>query len=121
MGEPIGSDEAGNTYYGAFTLDGEPIALGDFVFLLSANQDVSSQVVKVAYVWENATGEARFHAQYYWWGEDTILGDVANENDLFAIPKCGDLMLKCAREKAKVQERFVPRTWSETGKRNKIP
>lgn len=114
--DPPVISNSGNTYYNSVELNDEVIIEpGDFVTLRSTNEGVSAQIVKVAYMWEDVSGIARFHANYLWRSRDTVLGETGNKKELFFINRCLDMTLAGAMKKVDVEFRKFPRNWSEKG------
>lgn len=64
-------------------------------------------------MWEDKCGTARFHGSYLWSGQNTVLGVLANEKELFFINKCDEMTLACVMEKANVIERDIPHAWND--------
>lgn len=107
--------ESGNTYYNSIQIDDQIIESGDYVSLRSTNESMPSQIVKVAYMWEDAFGIARFHANYLWRGQDTVLGEMSNKKELFYINRCSNVTMNGVKKKVEVKVRQLPRNWFDAG------
>ncbi|XP_001607336.1 DNA (cytosine-5)-methyltransferase 1 [Nasonia vitripennis] len=109
LGDPLIVEGSGNTFYAAVKHEEETVCVGDFVLVRSVDQSVPAQVVKIAYMWEDNVGLAHFHANLYWWGKDTVLGELARPNELFSINKCNNISVNCITERINIDERYMPR------------
>lgn len=114
LGDSLMVEDSGNTFYASVKHDDETVCAGDFVLVRSVDQSVPAQVVKIAYMWEDNVGLAHFHANLYWWGRDTVLGELARPNELFSINKCNNMSVNCITEKVKINERYMPRNQDES-------
>ncbi|XP_023248087.1 DNA (cytosine-5)-methyltransferase PliMCI [Copidosoma floridanum] len=113
LGPPIAFDN-GDSYYESAKVSGFHIKSGDFVCLRSSLTSVPPQIMKVHYIYENNSGEAMCHANFYWWGKDTVLGEFSNPKEVFNIALCSNIPLASISKKVKVVERKKPVFWDQS-------
>lgn len=86
----------------------------DFVLL---NPDTPNKPLIIAKIISlfSKYNQPTFHAQIYYRGIDTMLGETANPQELFVVDVCEDCPLGSIVDKAQVTLKGIPDDWSHLG------
>ncbi|XP_076670133.1 DNA methyltransferase 1a [Andrena cerasifolii] len=117
IGDQIAADNQ-KTYYKSVRVDDEEIQSNDYVLVEPKNPAISLHVAKVIYMWENKNGAKQFHANWFYRGSDTILGETSDPIELFLSDECDDVPLQSVRSKCTVIFKKVPEDWAQLGNTN---
>lgn len=98
IGDPIGEDN-GRVFYEKANLDGDEIEIRDCV-LIEVNS--SPQVARILYMYEDRGGNKLIHANWFWRATDTILGETADEFELFYSERCDNIAFNTISKKVNV-------------------
>lgn len=103
--EWIGEDKCeykGRMYYRKAKVGDVIIEEGDYVLLNSEEPNHPLYVAQVAYLWDDKSQGATFHAHMFCRATDTILGETADPRELFVVDDCENCPLGSIVRKAKV-------------------
>ncbi|XP_071643809.1 DNA methyltransferase 1a [Temnothorax longispinosus] len=103
------------TYYKSVIVGNEKIEINEHVLLEPRDPTIPIQVCKIVFMWENAFGEKRFHANRLYRGTDTILGETSDPIELFLSEQCCEASFTSVRSKATVINKKMPENWFELG------
>ncbi|CAH8337110.1 unnamed protein product [Eruca vesicaria subsp. sativa] len=90
-GESLGNTSVGEPLYRQALLDGEIVAVGGAV-LLEVNE--TQAIYFVEYMFETSDHCKMLHGRLLQRGSETVLGNAANERELFLTNKCTTVQLK---------------------------
>nr|UOI87905.1 DNA cytosine-5-methyltransferase 1 [Sogatella furcifera] len=113
VGEPTHQAKK-KTYYDRVMVGEQEIARGDTVLIDPNEPGVPMLVGIVMYMWYDLfSKEQLFHAQWFCRGEDTVLGETSNNQELFLLYECGDVPVSSISEKITVRKIKLPSDWNE--------
>ncbi|XP_051164166.1 DNA (cytosine-5)-methyltransferase PliMCI-like [Leptopilina boulardi] len=98
IGESIGEDNE-RVFYEKAILGDDVIQIKDCV-LIEVNS--SAQVARIFYMFEDKAGNKLIHANWYWRAADTILGETADEFELFYSERCDNIAFNTISHKVDV-------------------
>ncbi|KAJ3674716.1 hypothetical protein LUZ60_005332 [Juncus effusus] len=105
-GNPIGKTDSGENLYEKVNLRDFVISLGSVVNLES-DESEPSILYFVEYFFENKKGTKMAHGKLVLKGCDTILGNAANEREVFLTNECSDFEINEVRETVKFNIRSI--------------
>jgi DNA (cytosine-5)-methyltransferase 1 len=88
-GKTIGKNEKGEALYAKAVVNGNSIRVGGAVALGEEGgvEDVLPEIVVVQFLYEGKRGERMLHGRVLERGGDTVLGNAANERELFLVDR----------------------------------
>lgn len=107
-GEPMNKTSSGNVLYKQAIVHGEVIAVGGAVVVEDDEIDGLSVIYFVEYMYETRNGSKMFHGRMMKTGCLTVLGNTANEREVFLTNECMDYELEDIKETVVVDIRSVP-------------
>ncbi|XP_076247833.1 DNA methyltransferase 1a isoform X2 [Calliopsis andreniformis] len=117
VGNPIATDNQ-KTFYKSVIVGNEEIQLNDCVLIEPKNSAIPLHVAKVIYMWETKNSVKQFHANWFYRGNDTILGETSDPIELFLSNDCDDIPFKSVRSKCTVIFQEVAENWAALGNTN---
>nr|Q27746.1 RecName: Full=DNA (cytosine-5)-methyltransferase PliMCI; AltName: Full=DNA methyltransferase PliMCI; Short=DNA MTase PliMCI; Short=M.PliMCI; AltName: Full=Dnmt1; AltName: Full=MCMT [Paracentrotus lividus]CAA90563.1 DNA (cytosine-5-)-methyltransferase [Paracentrotus lividus] len=102
-------------YYKAAMLDDEKIEIGDCVLIHPDDPTKPLFMARVIYMWQESQGEMMFHAQWFVYGSETVLGETSDPLEVFPIDECQDTYLGSVNAKCTVIYKAPPNDWSMIG------
>ncbi|XP_052197466.1 LOW QUALITY PROTEIN: DNA (cytosine-5)-methyltransferase 1-like [Diospyros lotus] len=106
-GESVGKTSLGEVLYRQADVRGEVIVVGDAV-LLEAEEYCRSSICLVEYMFETLDQSKMFHGRMMQRGFCTVLGNAANERELFLTNECMDFELVDVKQKVVLDIRSIP-------------
>lgn len=103
-----GSKEGSKVYYEEAIIDGVSVKVGDDILLSTSDANTASYVCRIATMYTNKKDEPMAHVLWYARGEDTVLGQTGDKNELFFLDSCDDESLLSFEEKVKIELPGVP-------------
>ncbi|CAH9093886.1 unnamed protein product [Cuscuta epithymum] len=107
-GESIGNTASGEHLYGRAKVHGNEIAIGGAVLVEDDEADMLSTICFVEYMLEKLNGRKMLHGRILQRGSETVLGNTANERELFLTNDCMDLELEDIKQTVVVDIRLIP-------------
>ncbi|CAN4101552.1 unnamed protein product [Withania somnifera] len=107
-GESIGKTASGELLFKRARVHGNEIAAGDSVLVEHDEPDELPSIYFVEYMFEKLDGSKMLHGRMMQRGSDTVLGNAANEREVFLINECMDLRLGDVKESVAVNIRMMP-------------
>nr|XP_043622522.1 DNA (cytosine-5)-methyltransferase 1B-like isoform X2 [Erigeron canadensis] len=101
VGKPVGKMSDGNALYKEAVVRGEVVALGGSVM-------VEDSIYYVEYLFEDSDSKKFAHGRLMLRGCETVLGNIANEREVFLTNDCMDLELDDVLQTVVVQIRTLP-------------
>lgn len=92
-GEPVGKRSSGEVLYIQATLHGNVIAIGGAVLIDDESADQLPAIYYVEYMFETSDGTKMIHGRMLRQGSETVLGNTANERELFLTNECMEFEL----------------------------
>ncbi|XP_004287724.1 PREDICTED: DNA (cytosine-5)-methyltransferase 1-like [Fragaria vesca subsp. vesca] len=96
--EPVGKTSSGEAVYKHAVLRGEEISVGGAVMVEVDGSDELPVIYFVEYMYESSDGEKMLHGRMMQRGSDTVLGNTANEREVFLTNECINLALKDVKQ-----------------------
>ena len=79
------------------------VCVGDTVSVCPDAPDEPLYIARVCYMWEEGGGGRKmFHGQWFSRGSETVLGEVGDPCELYAVDQCDDNPLGAIMDKVKV-------------------
>ena len=92
-GKPLRVDDSQRRkYYDSATVNDVEYQIGDCVMVQPDNKGSASYIGRIVYLLEERH-EKMAHVQYFCRGSDTVLGEVSDKKELFALDDCEDVQL----------------------------
>ncbi|VFQ73766.1 unnamed protein product [Cuscuta campestris] len=107
-GESIGKTASGEHLYRTAKVHGNEIAIGGSFLVEDDGADMLPTICFVEYMFEKSKGRKMFHGRIMQRGSQTVLGNAANEREVFLTHECIDLELKDIKETVVVDIRLIP-------------
>lgn len=107
VGKQVGKMADGKTLYKEAVVHGEVVALGGSVLVESPGSEKDS-IYYVEYFFEDSDSKKFVHGRLMLRGCDTVLGNIANEREVFLTNDCADIELDDVIETVVVQTRKLP-------------
>eukprot|EP00057_Strongylocentrotus_purpuratus_P012708 XP_011667182.1 PREDICTED: DNA (cytosine-5)-methyltransferase PliMCI isoform X1 [Strongylocentrotus purpuratus] len=114
IGEPeeVTKDRA---FYKAAMIDDQKIENGDCVQIHPDDPTKPLFIARVIYMWQDSDGEMMFHAQWFVYGSETVLGEASDPLELFPIDECQDTYLASVNDNCSVIYKAPSPDWSMLG------
>ncbi|KAK4740996.1 hypothetical protein SAY87_024584 [Trapa incisa] len=116
VGDSIGKNSSGEALYRRAIVHGEQIDIGSLVLLEVDESDDLSVLYYVEYMYEASKGSKVIHGRMMKPGCETVLGNAANERELFLTNGCADIALGDIRQKFVLDIRSRP--WGHQHRKN---
>lgn len=107
-GESMGQTSSGEALYRQAVVHGETIAVGDAVALEIEDLDELPMLYYVEYMFETSRGSKMCHGRMMKRGTQTILGNAANEREVFLVNECSNIALADIKQTVVVHIRSRP-------------
>ncbi|XP_070669921.1 DNA (cytosine-5)-methyltransferase 1-like isoform X2 [Malus domestica] len=107
-GEPVGTTCSGEALYMRASLRGDEISVGGAVLVELDGSDELPAIYYVEYMYETRNGSKMFHGRLMERGSQTVLGNTANEREVFLTNECTNLALKVVKETSVVDIKLLP-------------
>ncbi|KAI4310841.1 hypothetical protein MLD38_035791 [Melastoma candidum] len=107
-GVSSGETEAGEALYSGARVHGSLITVGTAVQLEADESDNFSSLYFVEYLYETSKGKKLFHGRKLVLGSQTVLGNAANEQEMFLLNDCENIRLENIRQAIVVDIRLRP-------------
>lgn len=107
-GKSIGKTASGEQLFKKARVHGHEIAVGDSVLVELDEPDELPSIYFVEYLFEKLDGSKMLHGRMMQRGSDTVLGNAANEREVFLINECMNLQLGDVKESIAVNIRMMP-------------
>ena len=112
--ESVGK-KASKTFYSSVRVDEDIYELGDYGFVYCDDHDGDSLYLRrIEYLFEEK-GEQMAHVQWFERGTNTLLGETADEREVFQLAHCDDAQLANFVDKATVTYWPLPKNWHDLG------
>ncbi|KAJ1379466.1 S-adenosyl-L-methionine-dependent methyltransferase [Sesbania bispinosa] len=117
-GEPEGKTNSGYVLYKQAIIHGDVVSVGGSVLMEFDETDEHPDIYYVEYMYEPLDGSKMFHGRVMQHGCYTVLGNTANEREVFLTNECKDLELKDIKKTAVVDIRKLP--WGNQHRKDHI-
>lgn len=107
-GESVGRLPTGEALYERATVHGNEIAVRGAVLLQDDEVDDFPATYFVEYMFEKLDGRKMFHGRMMQRGCQTVLGNTANEREIFLTNECTDFQLQEVKQSIHVDMRSIP-------------
>ncbi|CBI27718.3 unnamed protein product, partial [Vitis vinifera] len=107
-GEFVGKTRNGESLYKQAIVCGDKIAVGDTVLVEVDESDELTITYFVEYMFESLDGRKMFHGRMMQHGSQTVLGNTANERELFTTNECVEFELQDIKQTVLVEIRRRP-------------
>lgn len=107
-GKPEGKTSSGYPVYKQAIINGEVISVGKFVLVEVDGADEFPDMYCVEYMFESKNGRKMFHGRMMQHGCHTVIGNAANEREVFLTNECRDLGLQDVKQTVVVNIRKRP-------------
>ncbi|CAN8255576.1 unnamed protein product [Cochlearia groenlandica] len=107
-GESLGKTSAGEPLYRQALVGGEMVAVGGAIILEVDDPDEIPPIYFVEYMFENSKRCKMLHGRLLQRGSETVLGNAANERELFLTSECVTVQLKDIKGTASLEIRSRP-------------
>ena len=87
-GEVVGQTSSGEAIYKSAIVGGELVSVGDFILVDNEGSNGFSHIYLVEYMYENSKAEKIIHGRLMLRGNQTVLGNTADERELFLTNDC---------------------------------
>lgn len=107
-GESVGKLPTGEALYKRAIVHGNEVVVRGAVLLKDDEMDDFPNVYFIEYMFEKSNGSKMFHGRMMQWGCQTVLGNTANEREIFLTNECMDFQLEEIKESTHVDIRSIP-------------
>uniref|UniRef100_A0A5B6YSJ6 DNA (cytosine-5)-methyltransferase n=1 Tax=Davidia involucrata TaxID=16924 RepID=A0A5B6YSJ6_DAVIN len=107
-GESAGKRSSGEALYKRALVHGDVIAVGDAVLVQVDESDKLPAIYFVEYMFEALDESKMFHGRMMQRGCQTVLGNAANEREVFLTNECMEFELEDAKQTVVVDIRLMP-------------
>eukprot|EP00257_Ricinus_communis_P015938 XP_015573958.1 DNA (cytosine-5)-methyltransferase 1 isoform X1 [Ricinus communis] len=107
-GNPVSKTHSGEAIYNSAIVRGEVIKVGAAVYLEVDESDELPAIYFVEYMFETSGGSKMFHGRVMQHGSGTILGNAANEREVFLTNECLNYELQDVKQAIAVEVRKMP-------------
>ncbi|KAH6821437.1 methyltransferase 1 [Perilla frutescens var. hirtella] len=107
-GESVGKLPTGEALYKTAIVYGNEIVVRGAVLLQDDEMDDFSPIYFVEYMFEKLDGSKMFHGRVMQRGCQTVLGNTANEREIFLTNECMDFQLQEVKQSVSVDIRSIP-------------
>ncbi|KAK9098487.1 hypothetical protein Syun_025532 [Stephania yunnanensis] len=108
-GEPVGRSCAGDSLYACALVHGEKITVGGAVIMDVDVSEELQEIYFVEYMFETSNGRKMVHGIIMEKGSQTVLGNAANEREVFLTNRCTEFELGFVKQTVNVDIRL--RSW----------
>lgn len=108
VGESVGKTSAAEALYKMAIVHEDEIAVGSVVLLENDESGEVSDMCFVEYMYERLDGSKMFHGRVMKIGSQTVLGNAANEREIFLTNECQDFKLEDAKQRVTLEIRTRP-------------
>ncbi|XP_017969401.1 PREDICTED: DNA (cytosine-5)-methyltransferase 1 [Theobroma cacao] len=106
-GEPVSKTSSDEPLYKQAIIYGEVIVVGSAVLVEVDSYELPA-IYFVEYMFESSEGSKMFHGRMMQRGSETVLGNAANEREVFLTNDCGDFELEDVKQTVAVDIWLVP-------------
>ncbi|XP_057452069.1 DNA (cytosine-5)-methyltransferase 1-like [Lotus japonicus] len=117
-GEPEGKTCSGNLLYKQAIIHGEVVSVGKSVLVEVDELGELPDIYYVEYMFESKNGKKMFHGRMMQRGCETVLGNTANEGEVFLSNECRDLGLQDVKQTVVVN--IQKRPWGHQHRKDNI-
>ncbi|CAA0833568.1 DNA (cytosine-5)-methyltransferase 1 [Striga hermonthica] len=103
-----GKLSTGECLYRKAIVHGNEIAVGGAVLVQNDESDEFPSIYFVEYIFEKLDGKKMLHGRMMLRGCQTVLGNAANEREVFLTNECEDFLLEEVRQSISVEIRSIP-------------
>lgn len=107
-GDSVGKTSLGEVLCKQAIVCGDVIAVGDAVFVDAEESDGYPAIYFVEYMFETLDESKMFHGRLMQRGSSTVLGNTANEREVFLTNECMEFELEDVKQKVVVDIRSMP-------------
>lgn len=107
-GQPVGITSSGEHLYKRAIIRGDEVVVGGAVLVEFEESDKSPAIYFVEYMFEASNGSKMLHGRMMQRGSQTVLGNAANEREVFLTNECLDMGLKAITQNVVVDIRLKP-------------
>ena len=107
-------DRLGQKYYASAKVDDVNYNIGDCVMVWPDRRGIPSHIGKIIYFMEDRHNKMA-HMQYFCYGKDTVLGELGDKKELFALDDCKNVLMFKIMSKVNISYCPAPENWSELG------
>ncbi|KAG8641192.1 hypothetical protein MANES_13G119400v8 [Manihot esculenta] len=107
-GNPVGVTYSGEAIYKCAVVRGEMIAVGGAVLVDLNESNEFPEIYFVEYMFEASDGSKMFHGRMMQQGSQTVLGNAANEREVFLRNECANYDLQDVKQAIAVEVRKMP-------------
>ncbi|KAL7082283.1 hypothetical protein ACP275_14G089700 [Erythranthe tilingii] len=107
-GKSVGELPSGEALYERAIVHGDEIAVKAAVLVQEEELDDLPSIYFVEYMFEKLDGSKMIHGRLMQRGSETVLGNAANERELFLTNECADFQLEEVKQTVTVDIRSVP-------------
>ena len=107
-GESVGKISSGNTLYKHAIVGGDKITVGGAVLVEVDEPDELDVIYLVEYMFESFDGKKMFHGRMMQHGSKTVLGNTANDRELFLMNNCLEFELQDIKQMVVVDIQQLP-------------
>ncbi|GER28336.1 cytosine-specific methyltransferase [Striga asiatica] len=107
-GKSVGKLSSGEPLYRKAIVHGDEIVVGGAVLMQDDESDEFQPIYFVEYMFEKSDGSKMFHGRIMQRGCQTVLGNAANEREVFLTNDCEDFQLKEVRQSIHIDIRETP-------------
>ncbi|CAE6197703.1 unnamed protein product [Arabidopsis arenosa] len=104
----LGKTSAGEPLYGRALVGGDVVAVGSAVILEVDDPDETSAIYFVEFMFESLDHFKMLHGKFLQRGSETVLGNAANERELFLTNECITVQLKDIKGTVSLEIRSRP-------------
>ncbi|MQL91974.1 hypothetical protein Taro_024602 [Colocasia esculenta] len=108
QGESTGKKESGEPLYRCALVNGDKIVVGGAVVLEVDDHEEVPAIVYVEYMFEKSDGTKMVHGKVMQRGSQTVLGNAANDREIFLTNDCRELELVHIKEPIALDFRLRP-------------
>ncbi|KAF1899167.1 hypothetical protein Lal_00019289 [Lupinus albus] len=117
-GDPEGKTSSGYLLYKEAIIHGDVISVGGSVLVEVDESDELPDIYYVEYMFEAKGGKKMLHGRMMQHGCNTVLGNTANEREVFLTNECRDLRLEDVKQATVVDLRKMP--WGHQHRKDSI-
>ncbi|CAK9149524.1 unnamed protein product [Ilex paraguariensis] len=107
-GESVGKTSSGDALFKQAIVHGKVVVVGSAVLVEGDESEVLPTIYYVEYMFEKLDGSKMFHGRMMQRGSQTILGNTANEREVFLTNECMNFELEDVSQTVVVDLRSIP-------------
>ncbi|CAI9108868.1 OLC1v1008568C1 [Oldenlandia corymbosa var. corymbosa] len=108
IGESVGKTYTAGLLYKSAIVHTDEITVGSAVLVEEDESDEDKIMYFVEYMFEKMDGSKMFHGRMMVRGSQTVLGNAANQREVFLMNECADFKLEDAKQKVTMEIRKRP-------------